>query len=67
MISCFPENLVPLVNSSVSVSMVLVTGISFWEGSGVAQFLQNSESEVFSVLHLGHSTPIVPSVYLAIG
>jgi hypothetical protein len=34
--------------------------ISSDEGRGVAHFLQNSESEVFSVLHLGHSTPIVP-------
>ena len=59
MISCFPENLVPLVNSSAGVSRVLVTGISFWEGSGAAQFLQNWESGVFSVLHLGHFTPII--------
>ncbi len=41
----------PVVNSSVGASRVSVTGISFWEGSGVAHFLQNSESEVFSVLH----------------
>jgi uncharacterized cupin superfamily protein len=48
----------------VGVSRVFVgeAGISFEEGSGVAHFLQNSESEVFSVLHLGHSTPIVPSI-----
>jgi hypothetical protein len=56
----------PVVNSSFGVSMVSVTGSSFEEGSGVAHFLQNSESEVFSVLHLGHFIPIVPSVYLAI-
>ena len=59
MISCFPENLVPLVNSSAGVSRVLVTGIFFEEGSGVAQFLQNWESRVFSVLHLGHFAPII--------
>jgi hypothetical protein len=37
--------------------------ISSDEGRGVAHFLQNSESEVFSVLHLGHYTPIVPLYY----
>jgi uncharacterized cupin superfamily protein len=30
------------------------TKLSFGEGSGVAHFLQNWESEVFSVLHFGH-------------
>ncbi len=51
----------------MDLSSVLVTGISFEGGSGVAHFLQNSESEVFSALHLGHSIPIIPSAYLAKG
>ena len=59
MISCFPENLVPLVNSSVSVSMVLVTGIFFEERRGVAHSLQYLESEGLSVSHLGHLLAIV--------
>ncbi len=67
MISCFPENLVPLINSSVGVSRVSVTGIFFEEGRGVAHSLQYLESEELTVLHLGHSTPIVRSAFLAIG
>jgi hypothetical protein len=49
MISCFSENLVPLVNSSVGVSRVLVTGIFFEEGRGVAHSLQYLESEGLTV------------------
>jgi uncharacterized cupin superfamily protein len=57
----------PVVSSSLGVSRVFVgeAGISSDEGRWVAHFLQNSESAVFSVLHLGHSTPIVSSVYWA--
>jgi uncharacterized cupin superfamily protein len=47
----------------ISRVFVGVTGVSFEEGSGVAHFLQNSESEVFSVLHLGHFIPSVPLYY----
>ncbi|MBA7634903.1 hypothetical protein ES703_42502 [subsurface metagenome] len=56
-----------MLNSSFGVSRVSVTGISFEEGSGVAHFLQNSESEVFSALHLGHFISIVPSACWAKG
>ena len=40
-----------------------MTGISLEDGRGVAHFSQNSESEVFSVLHLGHFIPSVPLYY----
>jgi len=43
-----------VVNSSVGVSRVSVTGISFEKGSGVAHSLQNLESEGLSVWHWGH-------------
>jgi hypothetical protein len=36
----FDSKVVPLVNSSVGVSRVSVTGISFEEGSGVAHLPQ---------------------------
>jgi len=65
MISCFPENLVPLVNSSVGVSRVLVTGISFDKGRGVAHSPQNRWVSGLSVLHLGHFIPSVPLYYSA--
>jgi hypothetical protein len=51
MISYLPAKVVPLVNSSVGLSSVFVreSEISPEDGNGVAHFLQNCESEVFSV------------------
>lgn len=43
-----------MANPLAGVSMVLVTEISPAKGRGVAHFLQNCESEVFSVSHFGH-------------
>ena len=63
----FPIMVLSFSNPLVGVTKVFVAGISSDEGRGEAHFLQNSESDVFSVLHLGHSTPIIPSSYLAIG
>jgi len=55
----------PLVNSLMGIlrAFVGIAEISSDEGRGVAHFLQNSESEVFSVLHLGHFIPSVPLYY----
>jgi hypothetical protein len=50
----FDSKVVPLVNSSVGVSRVSVTGISFGEGSWVPQSAQKWEVSGFSVSHLGH-------------
>jgi len=60
MIWYLPANVVPVVNSSVGVSRVSVTGISLEDGSGVAHSPQNFWVSGLSVLHLGHLIPIVP-------
>ena len=54
MIGQRPAKVEPMVSSSVGVSRVSVTGISFDEGSGVAHSLQNLESEGLLVWYLGH-------------
>ncbi len=65
MILYLPAKVEPVVNSSLGVSRVSVTGISFKDGRGVAQLLQKRAVSVLSEWHLGHFIPIVTSFYLA--
>jgi hypothetical protein len=59
MISYLLAKVVPRVHSSLGVSRVSVTGISFEEGRGVAHSPQNFCVSGLLVLHLGHFTPII--------